>query len=56
MANTFTSLHFHVVFSTKNRPDLSENIGLSFARFSVLLFPHHYKERFVTAVVWNATR
>lgn len=34
----------------ESRADLSENIGLCVARFSVLRFPHRDKERFVTTV------
>jgi hypothetical protein len=46
----------HAMFSMESRPDLLENAGLSFARFSVLLFPHRDKERFVTTLEQGATR
>ncbi len=35
----------HVAFSMESRTDLSENIGLCVARFSVLVFPHQDKEK-----------
>jgi len=40
----------------ESRVDLSKNIGVSRARFSVLLFPHRDKERFVTTLERGATR
>jgi hypothetical protein len=40
----------HVAFSMESRPDLSKTARLSFARFSVLLFPHQDRERFVTTL------
>lgn len=41
-------------FSAGERLDLSNNLGLSRARFSVLRFPHHDKERFVNTLAWGA--
>jgi hypothetical protein len=40
----------HAAFSMGNRPDLLKNAGISFARFSALLFPHQDKERFVNTI------
>jgi hypothetical protein len=44
----------HAAFSMQSRTELSRNAGLSFARFSVLRFPHQDKERFVNAIEWGA--
>jgi hypothetical protein len=46
----------HAAFSMENRTDLSKNARLSFTRFSVLLFPHRDKERFVTTLSRGAIR
>jgi hypothetical protein len=46
----------HAAFSMENMADLSKNAGLSCARFSVLLFPHRDKERFVSTIGRGATR
>jgi len=40
----------------RERAVLSKNIGVSFARFSVLLLPHRDKERFVNTIERGATR
>jgi hypothetical protein len=42
--------------SMEIRADLSKNTGLCVARFSVLLFPHQDKERFVNTIERGATR
>jgi hypothetical protein len=40
----------------ESRIELSKNLGVCRARFSVLLFPHRDKERFVTTIERGATR
>lgn len=46
----------HAAFSAGEHLALSENAGLSRARFSVLLFPHRDKDRFVTTLERGAAR